>query len=64
MKTKKYCCICGKEITDWGNNPWGALDDTGEIIKWKDTDVCCSDCNTRHVIPGRIYTIMKDKEKK
>ena len=31
----KKCCICGKEIEDWGNNPWGALDENGDQINGK-----------------------------
>ena len=58
------CCICGVEINGYGNNPDGAV--------WKDTDGniveaefdagcrCCDECNTRFVIPGRIYRMNKE----
>ena len=55
-KTEKHiCCICGKEFTGWGNNPWGALDKDGKVIQWKNDDVCCDDCDSTYVISGRIY---------
>ena len=45
------CCLCGKLISGFGNNPW-PVD--------KRTDArCCDDCNARIVIPARanyIYT--------
>ena len=50
----KHCCICGKIFTSWGNNPWGALDKNGEYRRFKDTDLCCDDCNSKYVIPGRL----------
>lgn len=54
MENKK-CCICGKKIIGWGNNPWGALNKKKEVIKWKDEDCCCDECDNLYVIPGRIY---------
>ena len=41
---EKKCCICGKEFIDFSNS--------AEPIK---KGVCCNDCNTKFVIPGRIY---------
>ena len=36
MKEHKFkCCICGKMITGYGNNPW-PIKDEGE---------CCDKCN-------------------
>ena len=53
------CCICGVEINGYGNNPDGAAwkDEEGNLV-FPEFDVdcrCCDDCNTRYVIPGRIY---------
>ena len=33
------CCICGKEITGYGNNPWPIIKD--ERMK------CCDECNAK-----------------
>lgn len=51
------CCICGKEMLDGGlgNNPAGAIDETKKLITWDAEDRCCNDCNTKHVLPGRMY---------
>lgn len=49
------CCLCGKKINGYGNNPWGALTIRNEPIKWKITDRCCDECNEEFVIPGRIF---------
>ena len=48
------CCICGKEIDKYGNNPDGALGQIGQQIIWGEYDRCCDDCNQEYVIPGRI----------
>jgi len=60
------CCICGKEFTGYGNNPDGAIWRTEEgDLESKDfgpEDRCCDDCNSRYVIPGRIYKLrLRDK---
>ena len=44
---KHECCICGKEFTDYGNNP--------EPVK--ESGVCCDECNASKVIPARIAAI-------
>ena len=45
METKKkVCCICGKEFTGFGNNPWPV----------KEEGECCDDCNHDKVVPARI----------
>jgi hypothetical protein len=49
------CIICGKEIIGNGNNPNGAIDETKKLIKWNDDDRCCDECNTKYVLPGRMY---------
>lgn len=43
-KDKKVCCICGKEFTEYGNDPYPVKED-GE---------CCRSCNWGVVIPKRI----------
>lgn len=67
MDEKKICCICGNEIEGWGNNPEGAawLTSSGEVQFYEGTDpqaVCCDACNTKYVIPGRLYLMQKSKE--
>lgn len=52
MDEKFKCCLCGKIILGWGNNPW-PLKDEGE---------CCNNCNTYKVIPARLEQ-MTGKEK-
>lgn len=52
----KTCCICKKKFEGWGNNPWGYIKDH-KVVEWKDTDVCCNDCNNA-VILGRILLSM------
>lgn len=44
---KRYCCICGKELKGWGNNPHPVRQE-GE---------CCYECNVKYVIPQRILSI-------
>lgn len=51
------CCICGKDIQGYGNNPYGALDVCGRTIQWKPEDECCDNCNTQYVILGRLITL-------
>jgi len=63
----KRCCICGCIIESpmGENNPEGACwkTETGDIVEatFEPTDVCCNECNTRYVIPGRIYKLNKVK---
>lgn len=40
----KECCLCGKPLDNFGNDPW-PLEDKGR---------CCDDCNTNLVVPARI----------
>ena len=58
------CCICGKEIKGWGNNPRGAIDENGKQIEFSDYDYCCDECNMTRVIPGRIYLMQNRKSGK
>lgn len=45
------CCICGKEFEGYGNNP----------APYKNTGVCCDECNQKYVIPARIKQLYKHK---
>ena len=56
------CCICGEEIKEYGNNPYGALDEKGNPINWKSEDECCDKCNMQYVIPGRLLMIRRNKK--
>lgn len=53
------CCICGKYIRGYGNNPHGHLDDEGGIIEYEPSQRCCDDCNRLYVIPGRMLLVAK-----
>ena len=37
METKRECCICGKPLTDFGNEPFPI----------KSTGRCCNECNIK-----------------
>lgn len=42
------CCICDKEISDYGNNPY-------PLCEKEDTQSrCCDECNSNYVIRARI----------
>lgn len=56
------CCICGKEIKGWGNNPYGALDAQGKTVEWKDDDECCDSCNMKYVIFGRMVNLRRNEK--
>lgn len=59
------CAICGKTITMREcNNPAGAMwrdPETNELVEFEPhtEDVCCDDCNSRYVIPGRLYKLSR-----
>ena len=40
----KKCCLCGKEIEGYGNNP--------SPLKG---DICCDECNATILVPLRLY---------
>ena len=40
------CCICGKEVHGWGNDPWPINND-------KDAQ-CCDECDMNVVVPERL----------
>lgn len=48
------CCICGKKINGYGNNPCGTLKLNNKPVRWKKTDRCCDKCNIEFVIPERV----------
>lgn len=48
------CCICGRNCTGWGNDPW-------PVVTEEDKE-CCEACNTLKVIPARIKAL-KNKKK-
>ena len=62
------CCICGKEIEGWGNNPEGAVwkthDGKIEMPEFNEDDRCCDECNGAFVIPGRMYRMAKARTNK
>ena len=51
-KEVKKCCICGKEFTEYGNNP----------RPYKEEGIACNECNEKYVIPSRIEAIKKEEE--
>ena len=57
MEDKYICCICGKEHTGFGNNPWPVRNSEGK--SFGPNDRCCDDCNTRVVIKERLYMYCK-----
>lgn len=57
MRRKLTCCICGSTFYDYtGNNPRPVVDD--------DNAVCCSDCNSRYVIPARLSLLNDSADEK
>ena len=46
---KNNCCICGKEIIGFGNDPWPI----------KDSGCCCDECNSEFVIQARIEMLAR-----
>lgn len=67
-KITGMCCICQGPIYGYGNNPDGAVWKTedGKIVEFsaKTNDRCCDDCNSHYVIPGRMYLMAKNRNKK
>lgn len=58
----KKCCLCGKPIAGYGNNPEGIvkeilLGNRCRLEKFKPGDVCCDECNRNTVIPHRVFVI-------
>lgn len=48
----KKCCICGKKLEGYGNNPWPVKEDGR----------CCDDCNAFVVVPARMMKLFKEEE--
>lgn len=48
MDKKFTCCICGKEVIEYGNNPYPI----------KEEGRCCSKCNFEKVLPMRISLLI------
>ena len=40
----KHCCICGRILVDYGNNPHPV----------KENGECCNFCNLTKVVPARL----------
>ena len=49
----KICCICGREYTGWGNNPWPIVNEEGAQ--------CCDECNSTYVLMARMRNIVGAK---
>jgi len=45
-KDDKVCCICGRKIRVWGNDPWPLNTD--------EDAVCCDECDMSVVLAARI----------
>ena len=45
MKLKNKCCLCGKEIIGYGNNPAPLKSSVRK---------CCDECNLKLVVPARM----------
>jgi len=59
MEETFECCICGNLTHGYGNNPDGAVwkNEDGAVVmpEFKAEDRCCDLCDSRYVIPGRLY---------
>ena len=51
MNNAKTCSICKKSFNEYGNNPSPFHG-----------GVCCDDCNTKYVVPLRIYQSIRDPQ--
>lgn len=49
---EKLCCICGKVMNEYGNNPYPV----------KEKGCCCDECNMKVVIPARVEMMIKGGE--
>lgn len=52
--TENVCCICGKKLEEYGNNP----------APVKDDGLCCDKCNLEIVIPARMDMMFPARVKK
>lgn len=55
-----HCCLCGKELDEYGNNPDPIPFDEDWFTK-KRYYKCCDDCNFNKVMPVRMTHIYGDK---
>lgn len=53
MEKTEKCCICGKEIIGWGNNP----------APVKNEGLCCDECCSKVVIPARYNQVINRSKK-
>ena len=52
MKEHEFvCCLCGKKVKEWGNNP-APLAENGR---------CCDKCNFTKVVPARLGLLSENK---
>lgn len=51
VEKTKVCCICSKQFTEYGNDPWPV----------KDEGQCCNACNWNIVLPQRIKNLKNKK---
>lgn len=67
MEKKFICCLCYNICDGYGNNPDGAVwkteDGKIEIFNGSPAARCCDECNTKYVIPGRMYLMVKNRQK-
>lgn len=49
------CCICGKKVLEWGNDPYPVVTDEG--LK------CCDKCDMEVVLPARIRQMNKTQRR-
>lgn len=53
----QICCICGREFSEYGNNPWPVKDENGNDFSVEAK--CCDACNFIVVIPLRMHNLSK-----
>ena len=55
MEREFTCCLCGKKVQGYGNNPYplGPKDD-------KNAE-CCNACDLTLVVPARLKQLKEDK---
>ena len=53
LRERRYCCICGKRIEGYGNEPWPIVLEPGER--------CCDLCNLTEVVPARMRQLKERK---
>lgn len=46
MKEEHVCPLCGEKFLGFGNNP-------EPLASYEER--CCDECNTKYVIPARLY---------